>query len=198
MDWVDSLLPYFKIYPIGPSLAYNLTKLGTTNKGREIILGILENEIPIGSRVMFCFGEIDCRYHIFNQAREQNREFEEIVDDCVQHYFDFIKEVKAKGYEVLVWAVIPSARDFGYYDPFYPRMGTCAERNELTRCFNGKLKNLLDSESIKMISIFNQLVDDENVTRDQYYLADKVHLSQKMMPAAIKELRDNLDDFEEE
>jgi len=197
IDWTDSLLPYFKIYSVGPALAYNLGTLGTKTKGREITFGILEKLIPVGSRIMLCFGEIDCRYHIFRQSRIQQKDFRAIAEDCVRHYFDFIKEIKVKGYEVLVWATIPSSRDFGYYDPNYPRLGTCEERNCITKYFNEKLKSLLDGESIKLISIFDQLVDGENVTRDQYYLADKVHLSQQMMPAAIKELRANLNDFDE-
>jgi len=196
-DCIDSLLPYFKVYPVGPALAYNLGTLGTMTKGREIIFGMLEKLISVGSRIMLCFGEIDCRYHIFRQARIQQKDFRIIAEDCVRRYFDFIKEIKAKGYEVLVWATIPSARDFGYYDPNYPRLGTCEERNCITKYFNEKLKSLLDGESIKFISIFDQLVDGGNVTRDQYYLADNVHLSQKIMPAAIKELRNNITDFED-
>jgi len=192
----SSLIPHFKIYHVGPSLAYNLCKSGTKVMGREKTFGVLENVIPVGSTVMLCFGEIDCRYHILRQAKKQNKDTRTIADDCIGRYFDFIKEIKAKGYEVLVWAVIPSARDYGYRDPIYPRLGTCAERNDLTRYFNERLENLLAGESIKFISIFEQLIDGGNITKDQFYIADKVHISQKMMPAAIKELRNNLNDFD--
>jgi len=191
-----SLLPYFMIHHVGASLAYNLCESGTTTGGREIILDLLEKEIPIGSRLMLCFGEIDCRYHIPKQASEQNKDVKVIIEECVERYFSFIKEIKAKGVEVLVWGVIPSTLDSTKNDPFYPRWGTCEERNSVTRYFNERLKRLLARESIKFISIFDQLVGAGNTTMIKYYLADKVHLAQSMMPAAIKELRANLDDFE--
>ena len=192
----DSLLPYFKIHHVGAALAYNLCESGTTTGGREIILDLLEKEIPVGSRIMLCFGEINCRYHIPKQASQQNKDVKIIIEECVERYFSFIKEIKTRGYEVLVWGAIPSTLDSTKNDPFYPRWGTCEERNSVTRYFNEKLRSLLSGESIKFISIFDQLVGVGNVTKDEYYLKDKIHLSQKTMPAAIKELRKNIDDFE--
>ena len=188
----DSLLPYFKIHHIGSSLAYNLCSEGTTTGGREKILGLLDNHIPAGSRVMLCFGEIDCRYHIPKQAGLQNKDVKIIIEECVNRYVGFIKEIKAKGFDVLVWGVIPSPIDSAKADPFFPRWGTCQERNSVTRCFNEKLESMLNGESIKFVSLFDQLVGVGNLTKGQHYLADKIHLAQTMMPAAIKELRGNL------
>lgn len=190
----DSLIPCFKVYNIGPSLAYNLCTSGTTTGGREKILDMLENKILHGSRILLCFGEIDCRCHILKQAEEQKKDVETVVEGCVKRYFDFIKEIKAKGYEVLVWAVIPTAPDSTPIDYDYPRLGTCAERNSLTRCFNEKLKNLSAGESIKFISFFEQLVDSKNITKEQFYM-DQIHVSQDIMPAVIEELRKNFNDI---
>jgi predicted SAM-dependent methyltransferase len=190
----ESLIPYFKVYNIGPSLAYNLCASGTTTGGREKILDLLDYKIPLGGRVLLCFGEIDCRYHILKQAKEQNKDVNIIVKDCVKRYFDFIKEVKTKGYEVSIWAVIPTAPDPAPIYSSYPRLGTNAERNVITRKFNEELKNLLAIESIELISIFERLVDSENITKEEF-LMDQLHLSQEAMPAAIAELRKSIDDI---
>lgn len=190
----ESLIPYFKVYNIGPSLAYNLCTSGTTTGGREKILELLGNKISVESRVLLCFGEIDCRYHILKQAKDQNKDVNIIVKDCVKRYFDFIKEVKTKGYEVLVWGVIPTASDSMLMEMTYPLFGTHTERNAVARSFNEELKNLLALESIELISIFDQLVDSENVTKEEFFM-DQIHLSQEAMPAAIAELRKSIDDI---
>lgn len=193
---IDSLIPFFKVYYIGPSLAYNLCTLGTTTRGREIIFELLENKIPQGSRILLCFGEIDCRLHILKQAKIQNKDVNTTVEDCVKRYFSFIKEIKAKGYEVLVWNVVATAVDSVQNGEGYPKQGTCEERNSLTKHFNEELKKLLVDESIKFISIFDKLVDGKNLTKEEFYM-DPTHLSQKIMPDVIEELRKIFDDVPE-
>lgn len=190
----DSLIPCFKVYSIGACLAYNLCTSGTTTGGREKVLDLLENKIPLGSRILLCFGEIDCRFHILKQAEKQKKDVKAVVEDCVKRYFDFIQEIKIKGYQVLVWGVIPTASDSMQMDHDYPRLGTCAERNSLTRYFNEKLRILLNEESIKFISYFEQLLDGNNITKEQYFM-DQIHLSQRIMPAVIEEIRKVFDDI---
>jgi predicted SAM-dependent methyltransferase len=192
----DGLIPCFKVYPIGPSLAYNLCVNGSTTGGREQVLALLDNKIPPQSRLLLCFGEIDCRHHILKQAEKHKTDIKIVVEDCVKRYFDFVKEIKAKGYEVLVWGVLPSAPDFGGAIQSRPQFGTCAERNVLTRYFNTTLKKLLDSESIIFVSVFERLVDENNNTKDQYFM-DQNHLSQMIMPTVIKEMRGYFDDIPE-
>ncbi len=190
----ESLLQCFKVYHLGPSLAYSLSSLGSTVQGREQVFSLIENKIPKGSRVLFCFGEIDCRYHILKQAKEKNKDVQVVMEDCINRYFKFIKEIKAKGYEVFIWGVIPSAHDSVPVDQKLPRFGGCAERNILTRKFNERLKELTAKESIKYISIFEQLVDENNISKQDYYM-DDIHLSQEAMPLTIKQLSDVFDDL---
>ena len=191
----DSLIPYFKVYHLGPSLAYSLSSSGSTVQGREQVFNLLGNKIPKGSRVLFCFGEIDCRYHILKQSKEKNKDVQAVMETCINRYFKFIKEVKDKGYEVLIWGAIPSAHDSVQVDPELPRIGNCVERNRLTRNFNERLRELAANESIKFVSIFEQLVDKNSISKQDYYM-DDIHLSQEAMPLAIKQFSHVLDDFD--
>lgn len=182
VDFFKSL-PFFRIHYVGPALAFNLCVCGTTTKGREKALEFLE-KIPKGSRLLLCFGEIDCRCHILKYSHKKN-----FVENCVNRYFQFIEELK--DYEVFIWGVVPSARDSVPIDAAYPRLGTCEERNTITRKFNEKLKALCGK---KFISIFDELVDEKGLTRQEYF-DDRIHLSHETMPLAIRELRKHFKDM---
>ena len=181
-----SLIPGFKVYHVGPALAYKLCEMNTTVQGRETIFYLLDNVIGAGSRVLLAFGEIDCRYHLFKAAEKYNGSVEQVMEECIRRYISVAKEIKARGYDVMIWGVVASRPDVTEIDDLALRWATCAERNILTRQFNDRLEYLLAEESIKFASIFEQLVDYANETKEELYLADNVHLSQKIMPAAIK------------
>jgi hypothetical protein len=184
----DSLLPYFKVYPIGPALAYNLYKEAESSKWRDIIFSLLGNRIPNSSYVLLCFGEIDCRCHLLKQAFLQNKPIEEIVKICVDRYFDFVLEVKEKGFNVMIWGAVASALDTVVEDKGFPRFGTNKERNKTASIFNKELFSLCLKKDIPFISIFNNLVDEEGVTIEDYYM-DQIHLSQRAMPLALEKIR---------
>ena len=200
----SNLISSFKVYHIGPALAYNLCKMNTTVRGRETILYLLDNKIDAGSRVLLAFGEIDCRYYIFKASRKYNLSIEQTMENCIKRYISVAKEIKARGHDVMIWGAVASRSDVadvadltlqrsnavyvgGIRVPLDEtfQWATCAERNILTRQFNDRLEELLADESIRFASIFEQLVDYANETKDELYLSDNVHLSQKMMPAAI-------------
>jgi len=202
----SKLISRFKVYHVGPALAYNLCEMDTTIRGRETILCLLDTVIVAGSRVLLAFGEIDCRYHIFKAAKKYNIPVLQAMEKCIRRYISVAKEIKARGHDVMIWGVVASRSDVteteclhglqkakalyvgGIRVPLNDtfQLATCAERNILTRQFNNRLEELLADESIKFVSIFEQLVDYANETKDELYLPDNVHLSQKIMPAAIE------------
>ena len=188
LEGSDDVIPFFKTYRLGAVLAYNLCKLGTRMRGREKLISLLDNFIPKGSTVMLCFGEIDCRAHLLKQAELQRRDLSEVVRKCVERYFSVILEIREKRYKVLVWNVIPSARADQIKNPEFPSYGNCLKRNKVTMLFNDYLMGLLKSESIPMISIYDKLIDKKGFTKRRYY-RDEVHLSQRAMPLAIREIQ---------
>ncbi len=183
----EQKIQFFKVYRLGAVLAYNLCKLGTRMKGRENLLSILNNVIPPKSKVLLCFGEIDCRAHILVQASLQRKSYKEVTDICVDRYFSVIKEVQEKGFEVIVWNVIPSAPVNTIGNREYPVYGTCYERNMVTKYFNECLERKLDKEDIHFINIFDHLVSEDGITK-QHCLYDTVHLAQNAMPFVFDEL----------
>jgi len=187
----DDRLPYFKTFRVGAALAYNLCETGTRMRGREVLFSILRSEVPSGSTVLVCFGEIDCRAHLLRQAESQQRELDEVVDECVRRYFSVIKEVMAMGYSAVVWNAIPSTLRDSLRSPEFPVYGSCLERNRATRLFNDKLRKLCEEQGANFLSIFDRLVDKRGLTRMAFYM-DTVHLSQRAMPLVAAALRKSL------
>jgi len=178
--------PLFKTYRVGPSLAYNLCEVGTKTRGRENLFAILES-IPLGSSVMLCFGEIDCRAHILEQSELQKRNVPAIVKECVERYFTVICEVREKGYQVMVWNVIPPCLDSTPINPEFPRYGTCLERTEVTRAFNEYLSFLCREKAIIFISIFENLLDSKGKRKNNLFL-DQTHLASAAIPYVLQKL----------
>ncbi|MGE9295228.1 MAG: hypothetical protein ACQKBV_02935, partial [Puniceicoccales bacterium] len=156
-------LPCFKVYHLGPVLAYNLPESGTTTRGREKLFELLEEEVPAGGWVMTIFGEIDCRAHLLRQAEKQNRPIAEITAECAQRYFTVVREIRLRGFSVVVYNAIPSLPEKSSWaegkEDEFPTYGTQAERNEAVQAYNNALRKLCDAESVPFLENFDLLVD---------------------------------------
>lgn len=189
----NHLLSYFRVFRLGPVLAYNLSSYRTTTKGREQLFEVLKHRVPSkgwfqqGRKVLLCFGEIDCRAHLLRQAELQRRNITSVVEECIDRYARVILEIRQRGYRVLIWNVIPSSRlETSSID--FPTYGTCKERNYVTQLFNTGLARMCSAWAIQFISIFDDLVDEQGLTRTEYYF-DDFHLSQLAMPLTLQKMK---------
>lgn len=186
-------LPCFRAYRLGPVLAYNLNRIRRRAHGREKLLAVLHADVPIGSKVMLCFGEIDCRVHLLKQSHLNHRSEESVVQECIANYQSVIMEVAQRGYQVLVWNVVPPTKfaDYGSY----PSYGGYEERTQITRSFNAHLAQACFATKIAFVSIYDQLLDELGHPLVKYY-KDSIHLSQNAMPLVITALRQINSDYE--
>lgn len=174
---------FFETIRIGPVLAYSLIKSNTTERGREKIFELL-NIIPQKSILLFCFGEIDIRCHLIKQSKKQSIPLSLLVEECVNRYLVFVKEVKQMGFEVILLGPIPTTNTF---DPDYPYFGTMEERNSCTKLFNGILQKKSIQFEIDYICINKYLVDHNGQTKTEFFF-DTIHLSKLSIPFVKREL----------
>ena len=182
-DEIDyrGFLPFFRTYRLGPYTAYNSAKL------RNLIESIIVQKVGPDDSVMLCFGEIDCRVHLIKQSETQGRPLEDVVAECVNRYSQLFDIKEKYGTRLLVWNVPASSVedvDSGEYSTY----GTCRQRNEATRLFNQLLEGECRKREITFVSIFDHLIDEDGLTRAEYY-ADAIHLSQRAMPLIVDVLR---------
>ena len=175
----------FTALHLGPCLAYNSNRLGSSNGFLEKVSLLLDKYIAPGEKIVFSLGEIDMRVHVFKQAAIQGRDYKEIVDDILANYFDFLKTVRDKGYKVYVWGPIASQRDIYPNDCVtLPRNGSEQERNMATAYFTQRAREISAAEGIVFMSIFDQMVDDNYMTDETFICADHWHLGQAAYEAA--------------
>lgn len=194
----DNRIPFFRAIRTGAVLAYNLASFGSKSGGREILVALLDKQVPTpqdkvpeGSLVMLSYGEIDCRCHVIPQVEKQNRSIESVIDDVSERYCQVIGDVRAWGHRPLVWNAIASSPKSRGGTKAFPIIGKCEERNRITRCFNQRVASFCKKEGVPFVDIFDHLVDDRGLTRPEL-LMDDIHLSQKAMPFVVRWLQDNL------
>lgn len=193
MHWFKTIndLPVTALH-IGPGLAYNSMKYGTTSRFLEKTEFILDNYIKKNTKILVALGEVDCRAHVFKQVEKQSRDYHEIIDDIADNYIRYLKMIKNRGYTVGCWGPIASQSEGVPVHPDdrkYPRSGTEIERNKATEYFNKCLERLCADADIRFITLFPQLIDIDYKTISALYSEDGVHLSQKAMPLVLPLLR---------
>jgi hypothetical protein len=178
-------LPFFRVYHLGAALAYSLVKSGSQSGGRDKLFSSLRERVPPGSRVMLCFGEIDCRSHLIKRAEETPSPLADVAGECVDRYFGVVLEVRALGFDVLVYNAPPSSRRPNRSP--YPSYGSAAARNQVTIYFNNHLAARCAAEGIPFLANFPDLVPAGGASRESCFY-DNIHLSQRGMPATLRRL----------
>lgn len=183
-------LPWFHVFHLGPVLAFNLSRTGTTMRGRERLFEVLEQVVPSGARVLLCFGEIDCRAHILKQAAKQRAPMEQIVANCLDAYFHAVREVQARGFEVIVYNAVPtrlSTPRRARRDDDYVAVGSWRERNAAVRLFNAGAKRRCLDCGAKFLENYFGLVTAKDKT-ESWFFFDAIHLSQRALPLTLRAL----------
>ena len=131
--WPDINIPEvsFTVVHIGPRLMYSFGK-GKWN--------LLSDYLPMDV-VIFCFGEIDIRCHLFNYANTLEQ-IQQKIDELVLNYMEAIlvnvKNIKIK---TCVHFVPPTVKkETVKEDPEYPFVGSDIARRIAVRYMNHRLK----------------------------------------------------------
>lgn len=183
-------LPWFRVFHLGPTLAFSLSKPNTTTRGRERLFEVLAQAVPAGARVLLCFGEIDCRAHILKQAAKQGSPVDKIVATCLDSYFQAVREIQARSYEVIVYNAVPTRLNTprkAKREDDYIAVGSWQERNAAVRLFNAGAKQRCQACGAKFLENYPGLVDANDKT-ETWFFFDAIHLSQRALPLTLKAL----------
>lgn len=182
----DDRWPFFRSYRLGPTLAYNLCRSGTSSRGREKLLDVLHRRVRPGDRVLLCFGEIDCRAHLIRQSQARGMSAGELARECVDRYFQVIEEIKAQGFQAMVWNVLPPTT-LMIDEGAFPVAGSFDERMVVTRLFNAFLVQRCDQAGVPFVSIFDALLGPDGAPDHSYFL-DRIHLGPQAIALAVDAL----------
>lgn len=104
-------IPGFEKVWVGAATAYNLIKSQSSTKGREKIFRRLESAIPGSSAVLLSFGEVDCRSNILKYCVKSGKSINEVCAEVVSRYFEFVGEIIARGFAVVICGPYGSGSD---------------------------------------------------------------------------------------
>ena len=182
------MISNFMTFHLGPALAFNMNRYGTSTKAREKTDILFSHGLIRKNQAVMCaFGEIDCRVHVLRHAEKRGGDFRPVVDDIAANYSEFLKYA-AREHPVYVWGAVPSQKDTDPVNPDFPRYGTEIQRNLATEYFNLRMKAVCEENGFKFFSIFDKLIDSSYRTKAEY-IADGCHLSQKAWEFASEEFR---------
>ncbi len=163
---------------LGPCLAYNSNRYGSSTRFREKLDWLLENFVQKGDRIICSLGEVDMRAHVLKQAQNQNKSYQQIVDKIVENYSAFLLWLKDLGYEVYCYGPIASQKDSAPNTPEHPRVGSEQDRNHATEYFTNQMVQFCQQNGIDFMSLFDEMITEDYETKEEYLSEDRFHLGQ--------------------
>lgn len=119
-------IPFVQTHQLGPMTMYRM------GQDRPIVV----KDISRDAIVVFCWGEIDCRCHIYNHPP-----FPETIDKLAKDYLAAIDQNAKTHPNIWLFNVVPPPRKAqGQENPDYPFLGTDEERVGFVRRLNQRLR----------------------------------------------------------
>jgi len=181
----DDNIDLFTTHHIGPTVAYNFYENHYPKVLEYLSCANIDKQ---NDYVMLIVGEVDCRWHLPKQAEVQNKNIEELIEECIDRFFRCYLDLVNIGYKVIVWGVHTSTTDGHNDDLSCPVYGNCEYRNKISLYWNDYLQKMSENNNLKILSIIKYLLDDNNLTKMEYFL-DYCHLKSSMViPFVYNEL----------
>jgi len=159
-----------------PPLMHSIGK-----KGLEV-LDITRVGVRDGDIIIFCYGEVDCRCHIYKHL-EQGLDY--VVNNLAIDYMNTIA-LNVKRYKDLrvgVYNVLPPAKKSRTWDnPSLPFLGTDEERLSYVIALNNKLEQACKEHGYIFVDIFKDYADSEGfmnpaLSSDGLHISDPIGLA---------------------
>lgn len=166
----------FCAFDLGPALAFNLNKKGSTVRALEKYKWLSSNLLGGGDCLICAFGEIDIRAHVFRHVTEKVS-YRDVVDKICDNYREFLHIIEKDGYYPIVWGPIASQKEKWRAYVQNQAIGTEQDRNRAVEYFNLRMKKECNDNGWGFLSIYNSLIDENYMTREEY-IYDRCHLGE--------------------
>lgn len=166
---------------VGARTAYNLYKRYDTTK---TLFSSLMDEY------WFCFGEIDCRLHIYSQWKLTGQKRGSLIEDTIDSYLGAIGVFD--GWKTSVMAVPPQGYEENIYD--YEYYASQRQRQQFTDVFNLLLEDQCMSLGIPFIDIwavgYNELPETEFSWPKECFKEDMCHIKNEVAIPLLDKYRE--------
>ncbi len=177
----------FLAHHLGAATAYNLIKKDSSTRSNEKLFKIID-KLGKNDIAMLCFGEIDCRIHIYYQHKKSDGRYsvEDLINRTIANYGEIMWQLKQRGINFFIHCVSPATEVGNEYK--YPFYGTPEIRSRINRAFNERLKAFCAENGYRFIDIYDKVADRNGLMLKEY-AGDEIHLNKKAVKLARTELR---------
>jgi len=136
---------------------------------------LIESDPEKKNRILFVFGEIDCRIHLINKAKGvKGIPFIHSINKTAESYLNYINKLRHEGYNIAVLSVEPSTAEDGLGDI----MGIWEDRIIVTESLNYAYERYCKHFKIPFFDIYSDLVTLDG-HRIPEMIMDARHLNEK-------------------
>jgi len=184
------LLPCFRTRHLGPATAWRAFESGSSTRAREKLDALLRHELHPGRRALLSFGEIDCRCHIPKSVMA-GTPAREAVRPTIERLLKLANHLQSHEVKVALWGpalvMNPTATIAG--NPLAV-VGAFELRAEVIQSFCATLKESCAALNIPYVCLAGTYHDWRQPAAPEFF-CDGFHLSQRLMPTALKALLDS-------
>ena len=168
--------PNTTVIQCGPGTMFSIGDPGSRTKHFQKISSAVQAINPKKSVLIFEFGEIDIRNHIFRISKKKSQSIYEASSISVNRYIEFVKTIHKKGFNVLIIG---------------PHCGggknisraSAVERNDLCAYINDILSLECQKNGFYFTTLFDKAVDQKTLKEVPCLYCDNYHLC--LPPSAI-------------
>lgn len=184
------LLPCFRVRHLGPATAWRAFEHGSSTRAREKLDALVRHEFQPGERVLLSFGEIDCRCHIPKPVLA-GTPVRDAVRPTVERLLKMAQHLQAHELNVAIWgpAMVTNQTATIAGNPLAV-VGSFELRAEVVRAFCDALKESCAAQNIPCVCLAGTFHPWTAPAAPEFF-CDGFHLSQRLMPAALKALLDS-------
>ena len=136
------------------------TAYSLPSREQEVREALSKSEL--GAVVLSLYGEIDCRFYIFNRHIWNGSSLDAEIDQVVNNYIPLMRTLRFEGHNMVVVSVVPPQRIVGQaMDPAgQPGGGGLNEdRRYITEVLNSKLKYACHEQGVPFLDLYHLQVD---------------------------------------
>lgn len=175
--------PDVECHWLGAATAMNIWKKNL------IIEEIIKENNQSTNEFWFCFGEIDCRIHIYNRSQETRVPEYVLINNTIDCYLNYLDSKKIL-IKPCVMAVPPQGLEDNIYG--YTYYADRAHRQDITDIFNAVLERSCWEKKLKFVDVWYNTASMTRALWDSHHFKeDKCHMKNEM---AIKRLGMYLND----
>lgn len=185
--WPYYLKHPFLVFHLGGCTAYNIDNPHSSTRAWQKINNLLDRYNPKNKILIFSFGEIDCRLHIYNQylVGQKKVSIQALINKTVKKYLFALKQIRSCGYRVAILSPTPTGTENNIYRKKY--FANFKNRSKITKEFHNTLSRVAKANDFYYLDIYSK-VSSSNGGIKKKYQQDCVHLNSLVVPLLQKEL----------